>query len=35
VSFTEADVWCLQGGRRVHVMRAAATMALVANERLK
>jgi uncharacterized protein (TIGR00369 family) len=35
VSFTEADVWCLQGERRVHVMRAAATMALVANERLK
>jgi uncharacterized protein (TIGR00369 family) len=35
VSFTEADVWCLQGDRRVHVMRAAATMALVANDRLK
>lgn len=34
VSFTEADVWCLQGDRRVHVMRAAATMALVADERL-
>ena len=35
VSFTEADVWCLQGDRRVHVMRVAATMALVAAERLK
>lgn len=35
VSFTEADVWCLQGDRRVHVMRVAATMALVADERLK
>jgi uncharacterized protein (TIGR00369 family) len=35
VSFTEADVWCLQDDRRVHVMRAAATMALVAEERLR
>ena len=35
LSFTEADVWCLQGERRVHVMRASATMALVADERLK
>ena len=34
ISFTEADVWCLQGGQRVHVLRAAATMALVAGQRL-
>ena len=34
ISFTEADVWCLQGGQRVHVLRAAATMALVAAQRL-
>ena len=34
ISFTEADVWCLRGGERVHVLRAAATMALVAAERL-
>lgn len=29
--FTEADVYALQGERRVHVARASATMALVAN----
>lgn len=34
ISFTEADVWCLRGSERVHVLRAAATMALVAAERL-
>jgi uncharacterized protein (TIGR00369 family) len=33
ISFTEADVWCLRGEERVHVLRAAATMALVAGER--
>jgi uncharacterized protein (TIGR00369 family) len=31
VCFTEADVYALQGDRRVHVVRASATMALVAN----
>jgi uncharacterized protein (TIGR00369 family) len=31
VCFTEADVYALQGERRVHVARASATMALVAN----
>jgi uncharacterized protein (TIGR00369 family) len=31
VCFTEADVYALQGTRRVHVARASATMALVAN----
>jgi uncharacterized protein (TIGR00369 family) len=34
LSFTEADVYVDSGGQRVHVMRAAATMALVAKERL-
>ena len=34
ISFTEADVWCETGGGRVHVLRAAATMALVAADRL-
>ena len=34
ISFTEADVWCQRGGERWHVLRAAATMALVATERL-
>lgn len=34
ISFTEADVWCIRGEQRVHVLRAAATMALVASERL-
>lgn len=34
ISFTEADVWCETGNRRVHVLRAAATMALVAADRL-
>lgn len=33
ISFTEADVWCLRGDERVHVLRAAATMALVASDR--
>lgn len=33
ISFTEADVWCVQGAQRTHVLRAAATMALVASER--
>lgn len=28
ISFTEADVYCEAAGRRVHVMRASATMAL-------
>lgn len=31
ICFTEADVYALQGGQRVHVARASATMALVAN----
>ena len=31
ICFTEADVYALQGERRVHVARASATMALVAN----
>ena len=31
VCFTEADVYALRGDRRVHVARASATMALVAN----
>lgn len=31
VCFTEADVYALQGERRVHVARASATMALVVN----
>lgn len=31
VCFTEADVYALQGEQRVHVARASATMALVAN----
>lgn len=31
ICFTEADVYTLQGERRVHVARASATMALVAN----
>lgn len=31
VCFTEADVYALQGGQRVHVARASATMALVVN----
>jgi len=35
LSFTEADVWCLRAGERVHVVRASATMALVARERLQ
>lgn len=34
VSFTEADVYVESGGERVHVVRASATMALVARERL-
>jgi uncharacterized protein (TIGR00369 family) len=34
ISFTEADVWCLRGEQRVHVVRASATMALVARDRL-
>ena len=34
ISFTEADVWCQRGEQRVHVVRASATMALVAHERL-
>lgn len=34
LSFTEADVYALRGAERVHVLRAAATMALVATERL-
>lgn len=38
ISFTEADVYCETsgeaGGARVHVMRASATMALVARDRL-
>jgi uncharacterized protein (TIGR00369 family) len=34
ISFTEADVWCQRGSERVHVLRAAATMALVAADRL-
>jgi len=33
MSFTEADVGCVQGAQRTHVLRAAATMALVASER--
>jgi uncharacterized protein (TIGR00369 family) len=33
ISFTEADVWCLRGEQRVHVVRASATMALVARDR--
>ena len=31
ICFTEADVYALQGEQRVHVARASATMALVAN----
>ena len=31
ICFTEADVYALQGEKRVHVARASATMALVAN----
>ena len=31
VCFTEADVYALQGERRVHVARASATMALLAS----
>ena len=31
ICFTEADVYALQGDQRVHVARASATMALVAN----
>lgn len=34
ISFTEADVWCQRGEQRAHVMRASATMALVARDRL-
>ncbi|MCW5638965.1 MAG: PaaI family thioesterase [Rubrivivax sp.] len=34
VSFTEADVYAEDGGVRTHVLRASATMALVASERL-
>jgi uncharacterized protein (TIGR00369 family) len=34
ISFTEADVWCHRDGERVHVLRASATMALVARDRL-
>lgn len=33
VCFTEADVYALQGERRVHVARASATMALVQNSK--
>lgn len=34
LSFTEADVYVESGSERVHVVRASATMALVARERL-
>ncbi len=34
ISFTEADVFVEADGRRVHVVRASATMALVARDRL-
>ncbi len=34
ISFTEADVYCDADGQRTHVLRAAATMALVAADRL-
>lgn len=34
ISFTEADVYVESAGERIHVVRASATMALVARDRL-
>jgi uncharacterized protein (TIGR00369 family) len=34
ISFTEADVYAESAGERIHVVRASATMALVARNRL-